>query len=327
MNKNNVEFKKTSLIIGAVLLIFVGFYYALYGTIYQYLSTIVNFLITKESIAKIIIDLGSGILYCAMFMIPAFLYIPFSRSIPRETGKNEKSHLTFTLSVLIVLSSIGIISASAYVNSLLGSVFGGAGNFISTDEKMTLAGFIVSAVIHAFVPAISEELLFRRTILRSLAPYGKAFAIISSAVMFGLMHQNAFQVFYATMAGIVIGYAYVKTNSFLCAFLIHFFNNLVSVIQQYMSSSLGEQASLVAGSILTVALSTLGLVSLIILIFIEKNKKSVYETGSFGKIEAPSLLYTSKPVTINRAKVFFLSPTVLIFTIISAILALLTLFS
>ena len=324
MNKNNVEFKKISLINGSILLIFVGLSFAIIDTFYPYLASIIALLIKSESIATIASALGRCVLYCGMFMAPAFLYKLFSRSLPAENSIKEKSHLTFPLAVLIILSSIGIITTCAYINALLCTLFTTPSDGTTEKVKMTVTALILSVIADAFVPAISEELLFRRTILRSLAPYGKGFAIVSSAIIFGLMHQNAYQFFYATMAGIILGYAYVKTNSFLCVFLIHFCNNLTGVVQEYIASSLNEKASLIAGTILTATLSVLGIASFIILMFIEKNKKSVYETGSFGKIKAPSILYVPKPVTINRAKVFFLCPTVLIFTIISVILTVMT---
>ena len=65
--------------------------------------------------------------------------------------------------------------------------------------------------------------------------------------------------------------------------------------------------------------AVLGLVSLIILITIEKSKPTVYESGSFGNIQPPSLSYARAQISINRSKAFHLSPSVLIFIIISAI--------
>ena len=324
MNQNDIDLKKTAVHVGTTMLIFLLLFYTLFP-LFELLVEPLASVLAGEWLGHVISRLLFGVIYAVVFIAPARLFMRLSKNNDRRlyhTATFPSKNAAF-----IIMATVAITMSCAYVNSWLGTIFGVSNPPSVPTDTVTPIDFLLLTFTTAIVPAFCEEILFRKTLLRALLPYGEGFAIISSALLFGLMHQNAFQVFYATMAGIVIGYAYVKTNSFLCAFLIHFFNNLVSVIQQYMSSSLGEQTSLVAGSILTVALSTLGLVSLIILIFIEKNKKSVYETGSFGKIEAPSLLYTSKPVTINRAKVFFLSPTVLIFTIISAILAVLTLFS
>jgi len=73
---------------------------------------------------------------------------------------------------------------------------------------------------------ISEEILFRGYVLRSLRPFGKRFAILGSAVLFGLFHGNLLQAPYAFMLGLLLGYVTVE-YSIGWAVLIHVFNNLV----------------------------------------------------------------------------------------------------
>ena len=56
----------------------------------------------------------------------------------------------------------------------------------------------VSMFLYAsFLAPISEELIFRGFVLRSLRPYGKRFAILGSAFLFGLFHGNLLQTPYA----------------------------------------------------------------------------------------------------------------------------------
>lgn len=86
----------------------------------------------------------------------------------------------------------------------------------------TLSMFLYAS----FVAPISEELIFRGYILRSLRPYGKRFAIFGSALLFGLFHGNLLQTPYAILVGLVLGYVTVE-YSILWAIAIHTFNNLV----------------------------------------------------------------------------------------------------
>jgi len=81
------------------------------------------------------------------------------------------------------------------------------------------------------VPAFVEELLFRGLILENLLPCGKTVAILGSAFLFGMMHQNAEQLLYATGAGVVFGWIYVRTRSIWPCILAHFINNFYSVMQ------------------------------------------------------------------------------------------------
>lgn len=76
------------------------------------------------------------------------------------------------------------------------------------------------------IAPISEELLFRGLLLRSIAPYGKKLAVIGSAILFGLYHANPIQTPYAILVGLVLGYVTLKYHV-IWAIAMHVFNNLV----------------------------------------------------------------------------------------------------
>jgi len=71
-----------------------------------------------------------------------------------------------------------------------------------------------------------EELLFRGYVLRTLRPFGKRFAVVCSALLFGLFHGNLLQTPYAVLMGLILGYMTVE-YSVIWAILLHMFNNLV----------------------------------------------------------------------------------------------------
>ena len=73
---------------------------------------------------------------------------------------------------------------------------------------------------------ITEELLFRGLVLRSIAPYGKKFAIVVSAVLFGLYHGNPIQTPYAILVGLILGYVAIEYNV-IWAMVLHMMNNLL----------------------------------------------------------------------------------------------------
>lgn len=82
--------------------------------------------------------------------------------------------------------------------------------------------FLYATILAPF----AEELIFRGVILRSLRPYGKRFAIVGSAVLFGVFHGNLLQTPYAFLVGLVLGYVTVE-YSIGWAVALHLFNNLV----------------------------------------------------------------------------------------------------
>ncbi|MBR5558987.1 MAG: CPBP family intramembrane metalloprotease [Oscillospiraceae bacterium] len=81
---------------------------------------------------------------------------------------------------------------------------------------------------------IMEELLFRGLILRRLLPYGRTFAVVGSAVMFGLFHANLFQIGYAFATGLALAYITVRTGSILHAAVMHVFFNTYSNLIVFM---------------------------------------------------------------------------------------------
>lgn len=73
---------------------------------------------------------------------------------------------------------------------------------------------------------ITEELLFRGLVQRTLMPWGKRFAILCSAFVFGIFHGNLFQAPYAFLVGLVLGYVACE-YSIAWAMVLHMMNNLV----------------------------------------------------------------------------------------------------
>ena len=89
-------------------------------------------------------------------------------------------------------------------------------------DSDTFSMFLYASVL----APLWEEILFRGYVLRALRPYGKRFAIVMSAILFGLFHGNLLQTPYAVLMGLILGYVTVE-YSIVWAVLLHMFNNLV----------------------------------------------------------------------------------------------------
>ena len=98
----------------------------------------------------------------------------------------------------------------------------------------------VSMFLYAsFLAPISEELIFRGFVLRSLRPYGKRFAILGSAFLFGLFHGNFGQFFYAFAVGAVFAYVALRTGGIRYTVALHFLVNLLGMtVAQAVEDSL-----------------------------------------------------------------------------------------
>ena len=173
------------------------------------------------------------------------------------------------------------------------------------------------------MPAFCEEFLFRGTILANLEPYGKRGAIIISSLLFGLMHQNPYQIIYTVAAGAVLGMAYVKTKSIWLPTLMHFVNNAYSVTNQVIYANVDPA---LANSMLVVAqllIMAVGIAALVIYIKIEKKKaESRFDGGFFGKEIELDSRYAEKPISERYAKKGFFRASMILYIVFSTLLML-----
>lgn len=96
--------------------------------------------------------------------------------------------------------------------------------------------FVLMLFTLALLPAMFEELLFRGIIFNGLKDYGKMHAVFGSSILFCLMHLNVEQTIYPFIVGVILGFVMLKTSNIWYPILIHFFNNLIVITSNYISS-------------------------------------------------------------------------------------------
>ncbi|MBQ2784987.1 MAG: CPBP family intramembrane metalloprotease [Oscillospiraceae bacterium] len=164
-------------------------------------------------------------------------------------------------------------------------------------EEMSVTGDSLSMFLYACIAApLFEEVIFRGYVLRKLEPYGRKFAILGSAFLFGIFHGNILQTPFAFVVGLILGYVTLE-YSIVWAMLLHLINNLIlgdslTRIMQLLPPWVGELifAAVIWGSFLG---------AVIILIV---KRKQVFACFSGPKIHPLCL------------KSFFTSPGILILT-------------
>lgn len=108
-----------------------------------------------------------------------------------------------------------------------------------SGQSDTFSMFLYASIL----APLSEELIFRGYILQSLRPYGKKFAVVLSAFLFGIFHGNLLQTPYAFLMGLVLGYVTVEYH-IGWAVALHVFNNLVLAdLLTRLTGGLPEQVS------------------------------------------------------------------------------------
>lgn len=183
----------------------------------------------------------------------------------------------------VFVSLLALCLGSQLVNSLWIMVLETVMNLLGTSavgilEEVSGSTESVSMFLYASILApVAEELFFRGWILRSLRPYGKRFAILGSAVLFGLFHGNLLQTPYAFFVGLILGYVTVE-YSIVWAVGIHLFNNLVVAdLLSRVTASLPEMAA----NGITLGILAAGLVASVILLLSNRQQIRGYRESEW----------------------------------------------
>lgn len=90
---------------------------------------------------------------------------------------------------------------------------------------------ILLVLVIALLPAVCEECLFRGFLFGTLRERTKRIvAVLVVSCLFGVYHMSLIKFFTTTLLGILLAYAVSETGSIFCSMLMHFCNNLVSVL-------------------------------------------------------------------------------------------------
>ena len=210
---------------------------------------------------------ATALAYVFGIAVPVLVYfaarrIPLSQGLPFErAGALKTAACVFLGSAACMLANI---PANMIVN--LEQRFGFGGDLREmplNDDPAVLVLYVVSVVV---IPPVVEEMMCRGLILQGLRRFGDGFAVVASAVMFGLYHGNFAQGVFAFLCGLALGLVVVRTNSLLPAILVHFINNASSVAMELIGRYSGDAAAGYANSVRLMLLSALGLLSVVFLL-------------------------------------------------------------
>ena len=307
MNETEKRYHQTVKHIGFCMLIFFGLF-LLYSTLLELLGAITD-KIPSLIAGEVIYEICYGIGYAAVFMVPVAFFRRFTKNAHREP-----MHLELTLSRdtgLYIVVGLALITAAAFVNSMLVSVFH-YDSFMEQFTPVVSANYqiVLQFFTIAVVPAFVEEFLFRGVVLSNLLPYGRTHAIIFSSLLFALMHQNVGQFFYTAVAGLFLGYIYVKTGSIWGSVLLHFVNNFYSVFQTVLTERLPESvATVTIYAIQAVIFTGAVLCAVVLLLRRQSGPDDVRRTGVFERDVPPAPDYTDYPMPMaRRVRLFFAAP-------------------
>lgn len=282
MNKIKLTIKDSSLSF------LIGFLLCQLGVVVATCITLLVYKIFNQDTSSFFAFLSTGVGYLisamGLYVVMVLVFLFFNKSkdnqiISKASFKKLIIYIGVALSSFIVLYPI-----ITCVDSLLIKM----GAKINTlSYELTTTNYFISLISLVIAPAICEELLFRGIIFKGLKPYGKAFSIILSALMFSLFHMSISQTIYPILMGLLFGVIMFYENNIYYCIAIHLTNNFLSLTLSYLKINLifNHWSYIVLAIILFI-----GFVSAV-LYFTLKNRKST-EKQPITKYEVLYLIGT-----------------------------------
>ncbi len=176
----------------------------------------------------------------AMMLIPTLVFCRVEKEKPsriisfsRPEGKTG----------LVIIAGLAFCLLSAELTTQMGNFF----SFLNYEPPQVefengkgVFGVILTFLSIAVTPALVEEFAMRGIVLGVFRKYGDGFAIIVSSLIFGFMHASVFQIPFAFLDGMALGYITVKSKSIWPAVIIHFLNNALSTAFDYLYGAMPE---------------------------------------------------------------------------------------
>lgn len=186
-----------------------------------------------------------------------FIFIPFAIAyvvlkkkkiagiLPMGTTYNKKAAISLTMLCipLMLFSTFAINFVSTIIQNIFGITFTTG---VEDPAIIGVDGFLIATLSTAVLPAVLEELIIRGIVMQPLRRFGDKFAIVASALIFGIMHGNMVQIPYTVVAGLFLGYLVIATGSLWPSIILHFINNFYSVVLLAVYDNFGDTAGAVA---------------------------------------------------------------------------------
>lgn len=234
---NKREMKNFGFVIGVAIIIYVGAQTLLSLVGNLTLSTLLGNVLSETEITMIlqillqIVSLGLATIFVSSYTSKKVANNVFDTEENRSINvlgiarhkMSLKGKVKLVLVALFLVFSLQLI-LSLLLYPLLGLDYDTTDLF-HVNASSSLLSKIVLVIALAVTPAIFEELFFRKTMISFSNRYGDTFALLFSALLFGMLHMNLSQGLFAFVMGLLFGAIYLYSGDIKLTMIIHFLNN------------------------------------------------------------------------------------------------------
>jgi|GEM_PF-1388379 len=172
--------------------------------------------------------------------LPPIVYLKWKNINIRKALRIRK--LSLRDGVYVVLITLLIYPIAVLLNTLVMlflSLFGSL-NIPQVPTPTDPRQYILYLFIIAISAGICEEIFFRGFLLRSFEGVSYKFAILFTAILFGIFHFNIYNLGATVLFGVVFGYLVLVTDSIWAGIIGHIFNNAFAVSLGFAVNRINE---------------------------------------------------------------------------------------
>ena len=206
----------------------IGFAFFAFELIFAGLSYLLSYYFTEHPSEILNNEWVSWFLsYLPMYFIAlpaAFLII---KKLP-ETKPAHKKLSAGRFSILILIGwGISIVgSLTGNIFSFIINILTGLNTTNALNDTLQNTNPLITLFFAVIMAPIVEEFLCRKLIIDHTLKYGEWTSILLSGLIFGLIHGNFFQFFYAFLLGTLFAFIYIKTGKLHYTIIFHMIINL-----------------------------------------------------------------------------------------------------
>ena len=169
-----------------------------------------------------------------------------SRPLPPRQGKK----ITFGAMVCLFCACMSL----SLLGGLIGNLVNGILEFLTgrtsenpVEELTRNTPFWINFLLVAIVAPVMEELVYRKLVMDRLRRYGDICAVFGSALLFGAIHGNFSQYYYALFVGIVFGWIYTYSGKLRYSIILHILFNTLGVVSSEIVRLAGGSEAVASG--------------------------------------------------------------------------------
>jgi membrane protease YdiL (CAAX protease family) len=172
-----------------------------------------------------------GIVYLLASLVGmGFIWFCYRGNFGLEAIMEETRAIPTKVFINVFVCMIGLQPVFQLLGQAVEWIYGKAGYAITFSAFSTHNGGLIFVLLNSVVVGpVVEEILFRGVALRALSRYGRNFAIVTGAILFGFYHTDFLQLGHSFAVGLILGYVTFR-YSIKWAIVLHCLHNLLMIV-------------------------------------------------------------------------------------------------